>query len=94
MELKKGIPFSMKDSKQLIFDNITIMNPDLESPLYFLTNTQEVKISNCTQFSPANLYLKGDEACEKVYLINNLLPQTKQLTNLNKDKLYSINNIQ
>jgi polygalacturonase len=93
IQIKKDAPFTIKDSKQLMFDNITLLDPTPTTPVYLLTNTQQVKISNCTQFAPVDLYLSGDEKSGEVYLMNNILPKTKNIANI-KNGLYTNNNIQ
>jgi hypothetical protein len=81
LEVEEGIPFEVKDSRQISYDRLTVKAPPVTSPFIKLSNCQTVQISNSFQSEPIPLFLQQDEQCDDLYFINNIMPNTKSLYN-------------
>jgi hypothetical protein len=93
LEIEKNEPFIFRDAKKIGIDNVSILSPNPKYPLYTFQNTQMVKISNCFQFDPAASFVNADEKCSNFYLLNNVMPGTKTITNNKKISIIN-NNVQ
>lgn len=95
MEIENGTPFTGKDSKLISYDRLTVKTPSSGSPYLTFSNCQIVRISNCYQPENIPLFIQADEKCEQIYLVNNIMPNTKALYNENiKPRVLESNTIQ
>jgi polygalacturonase len=85
MEIKQGSPLEAKDSRNIIWDLVSVLTPVKDLPYLKLINCQGVKVSNCYQPENIDLLLYGDEKCSDIYIVNNVFPGTVTLHN-NKGK--------
>jgi hypothetical protein len=93
LEIENGIPFTGKDSKLINYDRITVQGHASGDPYLVLNNCQSVRISNCFQPETIPLFLKTDEQCDQLYLLNNIMPNTKDLYNKNAKHVRTESNI-
>ncbi len=93
MEITEGSAFEAKDSKKINWDLVSVTTPVNDLPLLKLTNCQDVKVSNCFQSENLRSYLSGDEKCDGIFMINNVLPGTVSLHNNKGKNIVTQNNI-
>jgi polygalacturonase len=92
MEIKEGSPLEAKDSKKISWDMVSVSSP-LNNPVLKLINCQDVKVSDCYQTESYPAYISADEKCDSIYLINNILPGIKSLTENKGKNIVEQNNI-
>ncbi|MBN1791483.1 MAG: glycoside hydrolase family 28 protein [Bacteroidales bacterium] len=93
LEIENGIPFTGKDSKLINYDRIAVKSFASGSPYLTLKNCQTVRISNCFQPEIIPLFIETDEKCDQIYLLNNIMPNTKALYNKNTKQVRMESNI-
>lgn len=93
MEIKEGSALEAKDSKNISYDKITVTTPERNIPYLNLTNCKDVRITNCYQPESIPLLINEDEKSSDIYVVNNILPGTKLLTNNKGRNIVVQNNI-
>jgi polygalacturonase len=76
MDIKQGSPLEAKDSKNIIWDMVSVKKIAKDLPILKLLNCQEVKVSNCYQTDNLNLFVSADDKSSEIYIVNNVLPNT------------------
>jgi polygalacturonase len=85
MDVSEGSPLEAKDSRNISWDKVSVISPVKNLPYLKLSNCQDVRITNCYQPEIINTFIKKDEKCSGIYLINNIMPGT-DLTETKKNK--------
>jgi polygalacturonase len=85
MAIKQGCPLEATDSRNIIWDMVSVSTAVNDLPYLKLINCHGVKISNCFQPDKIDLFVSGDEKCSDIYIVNNVFPGTVALHN-NKGK--------
>jgi len=93
MEIKEGIPFEAKDSKNISWDRITVVTPVADQPYLKLLNCDGVRVTNCYQPEAIPLLINEDEKTENIIIANNILPGTTALVKNSGKNITIINNI-
>jgi len=93
MEIKEGNPFEAKDSKKISYDLISVKTSAQDSPYLKLSNCQDVRVTNCYQNEIIPLFMNEDEKSEDIYIMNNILPGTQNLSNNKGKNIVSQNNL-
>lgn len=93
MSITEGSPLEAKDSKKILWDRVTVASPAGDVPFLKLVNCQDVNVSNCYQQDNIQVYVSEDEACNAIYIINNVLPGTLSLTSNKGKNIITSNNI-
>jgi len=91
LTVKDGSALEVKDSRNIVWDMVSVKSTQFNSPLIKFTNSQGLRVSNCLQVEAISLYVNEDEKSSGFYIFNNMLPGTASLTS-NKGKEYYINN--
>lgn len=79
MQVKNGSALEAKDSKNILWDMVSVSSPSKDTPFITLTNCQDIKVSNCFQTETIPVYIAEDERCTGIYFINNVLPGVAML---------------
>ena len=93
MDIKKGSPLEAKDSKNIVWDMVTVTSPVKETPFLKLVNCRNVKVSNCYQAGNLGVYVSEDEKCSDIYIINNVFAGSVVLSNNKGKNIVTQNNI-
>lgn len=93
LEVEEGIPFEVKDTKQLEYDRFSVKASFQDTPYIKLINCQDVRISNCYQNEIIPMFLQEDNKCDRIYFINNILPNTKYLNSHTGTNMITESNI-
>jgi polygalacturonase len=93
MSINEGSPLEAKDSKKIVWDMVNVAAPVSDVPFLMLVNCQDVKVSNCYQQDNITMYISEDEACNDIYIINNVLPRTSSIHNNKGKNIVSTNNV-
>jgi hypothetical protein len=93
LEVGEGVPFEVKDTRQLEYDRITVQTSFRDIPYVKLNNCQDVRISNCYQNEIISVFLQEDPKCDRIYFINNILPNTQSLNNHTGSNMITESNI-
>ena len=93
MEIDEGSPLEAKDSKKLSWDMVSVTTPLNDLPYLKLTNCQNIRVTNCYQTESIPVYIAGDEKCDGIYMVNNILPGTISLHNNKGKNIVTQNNI-
>jgi polygalacturonase len=93
MEIKEGNAMEAKDSKEISYDKISVVNSQLNIPFIKLINSKDVRITNCFQSEQIPLFVNEDEKCSDIYFVNNILPGTISLVNNKGKNIVTQNNI-
>jgi len=93
LKVSKGIPFEAKNANAIVYDRLTVNEPDMEKPIVKLTNCHTVIISN--SYQPENLvnFLEQDAETRNLYFINNVFPKASRLYNENNHPVSTQSNI-
>jgi polygalacturonase len=92
MSINQGSPIEAKDTKNIIWDMVSVSTPVKIQPYIKLTNCQNVKVSNCFQTDSIDIYVSGDEKCSDIYIVNNVLPGVASLYNAKGKNIVIQNN--
>jgi polygalacturonase len=93
MEIKEGSALESKDSKKITWDLVTVRTPLKDLPYMKLMNCQDVKVTNCYQSEPIQIYISEDEKCKSIFMLNNVFPGTVLLNNKKGKNIVTQNNI-
>ena len=74
MEIKQGNALEAKDSKNIIWDMVSVSKLNNDFPFLKLINCQGIKVSNCYQEDKIGVFVSEDEKCSDIYIVNNVLP--------------------
>jgi hypothetical protein len=91
--VEEGIPFEVKDTRHLEYDRITVNTSLRETPYIKLINCQDIRISNCYQNEIIPMFLQENNQCDRIYFINNILPNTKSLNSHTGSNMITESNI-
>jgi hypothetical protein len=91
--VEDGTPFVGKDSRLISYDRLTVKASASGSPYLSLSNCQTVRISNCYQPESIPVFLQADERCKQIFLVNNIMPNTKALCDKNTKQVKLKSNI-
>lgn len=93
MEIKEGVPFEAKDSKNISLDKVNVVTPVKDQPVMKLTNCSGIRITNCYQPETIPLFINEDDKTNGIIIANNIFPGTRALTNNKGSNLIVSNNI-
>jgi hypothetical protein len=80
MEISQGSALEAKDSKNISWDKVTVVNKKADQPVAKLSNCKDIQITNCYQPDPIPMLVNEDEKTENIIIANNILPATAILT--------------
>jgi hypothetical protein len=92
MAIKQGNPLDAKDSRNIIWDMVSVSPIVAKQVSLKLTNCQNVKVSNCFQTDDIDVFVSGDEKCSDIYIVNNVLPGVVSLYNEKGKRIVIQNN--
>jgi hypothetical protein len=92
MAIKQGNPLDAKDSRNIIWDMVSVSPLVAKQSSLKLTNCQNVKVSNCFQIDDIDVFVSGDEKCSDIYIVNNVLPGVVSLYNEKGKRIVIQNN--
>jgi polygalacturonase len=94
LETKSEEPIRFNNCDNIIIDQLQLLNPPIATNAILLNKCNSVKISNCFQPEKISSFLKADNPCKNIYLINNILPGVEKIISTqNKTKnIKQINN--
>jgi polygalacturonase len=92
MEITEKSPFIAKDSKDILYDRVTLSNPAGE-PVINLSNCSTVIVSNCYQPGRFIQFLNQDDQTSGLCFINNVMQGTQKLYNKGTIRATLISNI-
>lgn len=93
MEISEGSPLEVKDSKDISWDLVTVVSPLMDLPYMILANCQDIRITNCFQPERDKIFILNDQKCDKIYLVNNILPGITLPEKKNGKTIITVNNI-
>jgi hypothetical protein len=93
MDIKEGSALETKDSKRISYDRISVTSKTTDQPLLKLTNTQNVRVTNCYQPESIPLFINEDEKSSEIYVVGNIFPATSKLVNGKGSNLVLENNL-
>ena len=93
MDIKKGSPLEARDSRNIIWDMVTVSTPVTDLPYLKFVNCQNIKVSNCFQTRNLGLYVSADDKCSEIYIINNVFGGSVVLSDLRGKNIMTQNNI-
>jgi len=93
MDIKKGSPLEARDSRNIIWDMVTVSTPVSDLPYLKFVNCQDIKVSNCFQTRNLGLYVSADDKCSDIYIINNVFGGSVVLSDLRGKNIVTQNNI-
>ncbi|HEX2975377.1 MAG TPA: glycoside hydrolase family 28 protein [Bacteroidales bacterium] len=93
LDIKEGSAIVAKDSKNISWDHVRVVNAKAGQPLASLSNCKDVQITNCYQTEEMPLLISEDDKTENIIIANNILPGTVTLTNGKGKNTISSNNI-
>ncbi|HEX2394975.1 MAG TPA: glycoside hydrolase family 28 protein [Bacteroidales bacterium] len=93
LKVNKGIPFEAKDTRGIVYDRLTVNEPDTGKPIIKLTNCHTVVVSNSYQPETLTNFLEQDAETGELYFLNNVFPNAGRLYNENKNPVSTQSNI-
>jgi polygalacturonase len=93
MEISQGSALEAKDSKNISWDKVTVVNKKADQPVAKLSNCKDIQITNCYQPDAIPMLVNEDEKTENIIIANNILPATVMLTSGKGKNTLANNNI-
>lgn len=93
MEVGEGPALEIKDSDGISWDRVTVLDPPAGEPLIKLTNSRNIRITNCYQPERKAGYISKDGKSTNVFIMNNILPGIPLVKDGDMKTVISKNNI-
>ncbi len=91
MSLDNGIPVEFKNSNKIQIRNLTVRDMKESEPVISLSYVQNVLVKDCFQQSTALSYLGVIGDSKNIYVVDNVLPGVRSLTNEKKSVIQQNN---
>lgn len=93
MDIREGAALETKDSERISYDRVTVTSKTSDQPYLKLTNTRNVRVTNCYQPEAIPLFINEDEKSSEIYVVGNIFPATSKLVNGKGTNLVLENNL-
>ena len=94
LETPSTKPLEFVKCNNISINQFSLLKPVENTTAISLEDCQMIRLSNCFQTDSVSLFLKADQNCKNIYLINNVLPGVEKVIDLpSMDEVTEINTV-